>query len=291
MKYLITGAEGQVGRELVNRLPPANVLAVNRNQLDITHFQAVNQIISHYQPDFIINAAAYTAVDKAESEPDWAYAVNSTGVSHLAQAAQSMGACLLHISTDYVFDGKGDTPHHEEDPVAPQNVYGQSKLDGERAAILCSRHIILRTAWVFGKYGHNFVKTMLRLGTMHKNLNVVADQYGAPTYAGDIANALICITQQIYQGKSNAFGVYHFSGYPYVSWYEFAQAIFQAAQQQGLLEQMPMVQAISTQAYPTPAKRPTNSRLALDKIQTTFGIAPSNWQHALQNLHPYASNT
>ena len=292
MKVLVTGSNGQVGYCLVQQLRQQNAefLALDRDQLDITQRQAVWQTVSDYRPDVIINAAAHTAVDKAESEAEQAFAINRDGAAYLAEAAQQIGAAMLHISTDYVFDGQATQPYTETDTTAPQGVYGQSKLAGEQAVLAaCSRSIILRTAWVFGEHGHNFVKTMLRLGRERDSLGIVSDQHGAPTYAGDIAAALLHIAHHITQGKPTEYGIYHFSGKPYVSWYQFAEAIFQQAQQQGILANTPQLLAIATPDYPTPAKRPANSCLQLDKIQQAFGISPSDWQQALTQLAPYAS--
>lgn len=292
MKVLVTGSNGQVGYCLVQQLRQQNAdfLALDRDQLDITQRQAVWQTVSDYRPDIIINAAAHTAVDKAESEAEQAFAINRDGAAYLAEAAQQIGAAMLHISTDYVFDGQATQPYTETDTTAPQGVYGQSKLAGEQAVLAaCSRSIILRTAWVFGEHGHNFVKTMLRLGRERDSLGIVSDQHGAPTYAGDIAAALLHIAHHITQGKPTEYGIYHFSGKPYVSWYQFAEAIFQQAQQQGILANTPQLLAIATPDYPTPAKRPANSCLQLDKIQQAFGISPSDWQQALTQLAPYAS--
>ena len=292
MKVLVTGSNGQVGYCLVQQLRQQNAdfLALDRDQLDITQRQAVWQTVSDYCPDIIINAAAHTAVDKAESEAEQAFAINRDGAAYLAEAAQQIGAAMLHISTDYVFDGQATQPYTETDATAPQGVYGQSKLAGEQAVLAaCSRSIILRTAWVFGEHGHNFVKTMLRLGRERDSLGIVSDQHGAPTYAGDIAAALLHIAHHITQGKPTEYGIYHFSGKPYVSWYQFAEAIFQQAQQQGILANTPQLLAIATPDYPTPAKRPANSCLQLDKIQQAFGISPSDWQQALTQLAPYAS--
>ncbi|WP_338809418.1 dTDP-4-dehydrorhamnose reductase [Neisseria leonii] len=289
MKILITGADGQVGHCLTRQWQGrAEVSAVGRAELDITDREAVMRAAAAFRPDAVINAAAYTAVDKAESERETAFAVNCGGARHLAEAAAEHGALMLHLSTDYVFDGRLGRPYREDDAVAPQNVYGQSKLAGERAvAAACPRHIILRTAWVFGEKGGNFVKTMLRLGAERDRLGIVADQYGAPTYAGDIADALIRITEQLHSGRSQAFGIYHFSGSPYVSWFEFARAIFAQAAVQGILARTPELQAIAAADYPAPAARPANSRLDLHKIQTAFGIMPGDWQRALTDLPPY----
>lgn len=289
IKYLITGANGQVGSQLVAQLQSkAEILAADRDTLDITDKQAVLQAAQTFRPHFIINAAAHTAVDKAESERDLAHAINCTGAENLALAAQNVGATILHISTDYVFDGKGETPYRETDPVAPQSVYGETKLAGEIAVqAACERHIILRTAWVFNEQGGNFVKTMLRLGASRDSLGVVADQFGSPTYAGDIAAALIAICEQIHAGKTNAYGVYHFSGSPYVSWHGFAAEIFAQAVAQGVLPKAPVLNAIGTADYPTPASRPANSRLDCGKIQAAFGIEASDWRKALLNLKDY----
>ncbi|ULJ69938.1 dTDP-4-dehydrorhamnose reductase [Wielerella bovis] len=289
IKYLITGANGQVGSQLVAQLQSkAEILATDRDTLDITDKQAVLQAAQTFRPHFIINAAAHTAVDKAESERDLAHAINCTGAENLALAAQNVGATILHISTDYVFDGKGETPYRETDPVAPQSVYGETKLAGEIAVqAACERHIILRTAWVFNEQGGNFVKTMLRLGASRDSLGVVADQFGSPTYAGDIAATLISICEQIHVGKTNAYGVYHFSGSPYVSWHDFASEIFAQAHAQNVLAQIPVLNAIATADYSTPASRPANSRLDCGKIQAAFGIETSDWRKALLDLKDY----
>lgn len=288
-KILITGKNGQVGHSLVNLLTDkVAVLALDSSELDITNRNAVFQTALSFKPDVIINAAAYTAVDKAESERDRAFAVNELGPKYLAEAAQEVGAAFLHLSTDYVFDGQGSRPYKETDATAPQSVYGESKLAGEQAALAaCPRSVIVRTAWVFGEHGNNFVKTMLRLGAQRDSLSIVADQYGAPTYAGDIAAMLLKIADHIIGGQPTEYGIYHYSGSPYVSWFEFAQAIFTMAKQQGLLNRIPALSAITTADYPTPAKRPANSRLDLTKIKQSFGVKPSDWQAALSDLKPY----
>ncbi|PSV98839.1 dTDP-4-dehydrorhamnose reductase [Photobacterium iliopiscarium] len=296
MKVLITGSNGQVGSCLVKQLqscPEIDFLAVDRNELDITSEQEVIKTVNDFLPTIIINAAAHTAVDKAEDEVELSYAINRDGPQYLAQAADKVGAAILHISTDYVFAGDKQGLYSESDTVNPQGIYGKSKLAGEEAVInACPRHIILRTAWVFGEDGNNFVKTMLRLGQQRDSLGIVADQFGGPTYAGDIATALIKIAETITDTKnafdSNNYGIYHFSGMPHVSWCELAQVIFDKAVEQNVLVKSPDVNGIRTEEYPTPAKRPANSKLNTKKITTVFNIPASDWQSTLNHLSDYA---
>ncbi|WP_256384177.1 dTDP-4-dehydrorhamnose reductase [Photobacterium toruni] len=296
VKVLITGSNGQVGSCLVKQLqscPEIEFLAVDRNELDITSEHDVIKTINDFLPTIIINAAAHTAVDKAEDEVELSYAINRDGPKYLAQAAEKVGAAILHISTDYVFAGDKQDLYSESDPVNPQGVYGESKLAGEEAVInACSRHIILRTAWVFGEEGNNFVKTMLRLAQQRDLLGIVADQFGGPTYAGDIAAALIQIAKTITDSKNTFntenYGIYHFSGMPYVSWCEFAQVIFDKAVEQKVLVKSPDIKGIKTEEYPTPAKRPANSKLNTQKITTVFNISASDWQSSLNHLSDYA---
>lgn len=289
-KILVTGCNGQVGHCLVQQLTgKVDLLAVDRNELDITDKEAVFATVKSFKPDVIINAAAHTAVDRAETEVELSEQINVKGPEYLAQAANEIGAAILHISTDYVFDGQGKGEYKETDPVDPQGVYGKTKLAGEVAVLQANpKSIILRTAWVFGEHGNNFVKTMLRLAKDRDNLGIVGDQFGGPTYAGDIAAALIKISEKIMQGEAVEYGIYHFSGKPYVSWFEFANAIFDQAEAQEVFSKRPLVKAISTVDYPTPAKRPANSRLNLSKIKQVFDIEPSDWQKALKNIQEYA---
>lgn len=293
MKVLITGSSGQVGRCLVEQLTEmkeAEFLALDRKALDITDESAVDKIVSSFLPDVIINAAAYTAVDRAEEEVELSYAINRDGPTNLAKAANKVGAAILHISTDYVFAGNKHGEYTETDETDPQSVYGKSKLAGEHAVVkVCNRHIILRTAWVFSEYGSNFVKTMLRLAETRDSLGIVADQFGGPTYAGDIAKALISIARSITSYNKICFGTYHFSGLPHVSWCEFSKKIFDEAKRQGVLNKTININSISTLDFPTAAKRPENSKLNNEKIQTQFGIEPSDWQSALKNLKAYTS--
>jgi dTDP-4-dehydrorhamnose reductase len=286
MRVLITGAKGQVGAELI-RLAPAefNVTGLGSGQLDISNADQLARTMAQLQPQLIINAAAYTAVDKAESDSERAYAVNRDGTRLLAQAAERSGIPLLHISTDYVFPGDAHAPYTEADATAPTGVYGTSKLAGEQAlAEHCSRHITLRTSWVFGAKGNNFVKTMLRLGRERKTLSVVADQHGGPTAAASIARALWKVARDYTANGTLPWGVYHFSGTPSCSWHDFAVAIFEQSQQLGLLAASPQINAISTADYPTPAKRPANSVLNCVKLQQAFGIEQPDWQVDLHTL-------
>jgi len=289
-KVMLVGKNGQVGRELAQRLiaNKFDVLALDRQELDITQGTDVMRQVLEFGPNFIVNCAAYTAVDRAESEVEAAYQGNELGPKNLALAANESGAVLLHLSTDYVFSGSKDGSYCELDPVAPSGVYGASKLAGEKAiAETCRLHIILRTAWVFGAQGNNFVKTMLRLARERDSLGVVDDQRGGPTYAGDIAAAIITIIQGVRVESFDGWGVYHFSGFPYVSWFDFASAIFTEAEKQSLLSSSPVLTPLSSEQYPTPAERPKNSCLDGGKITRVFGIEPSNWPGALEQLANY----
>ncbi|OEE68109.1 dTDP-4-dehydrorhamnose reductase [Enterovibrio norvegicus FF-33] len=293
MRVLITGCYGQVGYCLTEQLTnkeKTTVLALDKELLDITNKDAVKAAVEEFQPTIIINAAAHTAVDKAEEEVELSYAINRDGPKYLAQAAEGVGAAILHISTDYVFEGNKESEYEESDIPNPQGVYGESKLAGEIAVIeACAQHIILRTAWVFGERGNNFVKTMLRLGADRDALGIVGDQFGGPTYAGDIAKTLIQIAMRITQGDALEYGVYHYSGLPHVSWYEFAEAIFNTAVEQAVITKKPSLSSITTAHYPSRAKRPTNSRLSTQKITSALSIDASDWKEALKNLEEYKS--
>ncbi|MBA0167787.1 dTDP-4-dehydrorhamnose reductase [Pectobacterium sp. CFBP8739] len=277
MKVLLTGANGQLGRCFQDRLPTGwQILATDSAELDITELAQVTAAITAFKPDAIVNAAAYTAVDKAESEIELAERINATGPANLASVAAQHGIRFVHVSTDYVFDGNASTPYTEESPTNPLSVYGRTKLAGEHAVSAAAPNaIIVRTAWVFSEYGNNFVKTMLRLGKERDALSIVGDQRGCPTYAGDIAQAIIALLQQQAAG-----GIYHYTGDKEVSWFEFAQAIFTVAVQKAVLSKAPTLTPITTEQYPTPAHRPAYSTLAGDKIKG-LGIALSDWQSAL----------
>ena len=289
-RILITGGSGQIGHCLKAQLEGCAELSVpDSSALNIADRRSVRQAVETFRPDYIINAAAYTAVDKAESDAGRAFAVNRDGARHLAEAAEAAGAAMLHISTDYVFDGAGGAPYDEAAPTAPQNIYGASKLAGEQAVLeACRRAVVMRTSWVFGAHGQNFVKTMLRLGRERDSLGIVADQYGAPTAAADIAAALIAIVRRHTPDQlAECAGIYHYCGSPYASWFEFAETIFAEAAAQGVLAKIPAVKPIATADYPTPAKRPADSRLDCGKIRTVFGIGPCDWHSALSDLRPY----
>ncbi|MCG8158724.1 dTDP-4-dehydrorhamnose reductase [Brenneria goodwinii] len=280
MKILLTGANGQLGRCFQDRLPEGwQVWATDTAELDITDYEKVLAVVKAFQPDAIVNAAAYTAVDKAESEPELAALVNKTGPENLAKAAKEVEARLIHVSTDYVFDGKATVPYVETDKTNPLGVYGQTKLDGEIAVShILPEGIIIRTAWVFSEYGNNFVKTMLRLGKERESLGIVSDQRGCPTYAGDIALAIIDLLKQNADG-----GIYHFCGDKEVAWSDFAETIFEKALALGKLEKSPVINAITTEQYHTPARRPAYSSLNCEKVKS-LEIIISNWRGALNYI-------
>ncbi|MEK0205828.1 dTDP-4-dehydrorhamnose reductase [Klebsiella michiganensis] len=277
MKILLTGAKGQLGRCFIDRLPEDwNIFATDASELDITNQDMVLDIVEKYLPDVIVNAAAYTAVDKAESDSKAAMNVNAIGPANLALAANKYNAKIIHVSTDYVFDGNANEPYDEKSETNPLSVYGKTKLDGERLVIQAnSEAIIIRTAWVFSEYGNNFVKTMLKLGREKDSLGIISDQFGCPTYAGDIANAIITMIRE-----KNNIGIYHFCGDEIVSWYEFAQRIFCQAKKNNKLLKIPSINAISTDQYPTAAIRPKYSVLSCNKIRA-LGIMPSDWNKSL----------
>lgn len=291
MKIFITGAGGNLGQSLVKALTNTDIkfLALPHTELDITNQQAVIACANDYRPDIIINAAAYTLVEKAEDEYETAHQINGEGAKNLAQAAQLINAAIFHISTDYVFAGDASTPYQEHSPAQPQTIYGQSKLAGELAVKETNpRHIILRTSWLFSEYGNNFLRTLLQLGKERQVLDIVNDQRGAPTYAGDLAMVLLQLAKNYHRDQQLPWGTYHYCGAPYLSWYEFAIAIFQQAAAQGLYTTpIPIINPISSKDYPTQVQRPLNSQLDCRKIQSTFGIAPRDWQAALRDLSAF----
>ncbi len=289
--YLILGGSGLVGTYLLQQLnneDKINIIAPSHTTLDVTNFDSIVQFIEHTKIDIIINASAYTNVNSAEFEIDVARGVNEIGVHNLARIARFLDIPIIHISTDYVFSGNKTTFYNEDDIPDPLNVYGRTKFNGEVLLRKTSnKFIILRTSWAFGEYGgNNFVKGMLRLGKKSDRLEVVSDQFGGPTYAGDIARALIKIAKDVLNGNVN-FGIYHFSGYPYVSWFEFAQVIFFEAVSQKILERKPSIYAVDSKHFSGMPIRPSNSRLELRKIREVFNISPSDWQKALKNIKSY----
>lgn len=286
MHILVTGANGQLGQCLADQLKAQEIshTLLTRQEADINDTVVIEKIIADKAVTAIINAAAYTAVDKAESEPVLARRVNVDGPAALAKLSARFEIPLLHVSTDYVFDGNKQTPYVETDETGPTGVYGQTKLEGEQAIQRhASKYIILRTAWVFSEYGNNFLKTMLRLGKERDTLGVVADQIGCPTYAGGIAEALLSIARQLHERAQKVeldtvSGIYHYAGDEAVSWHGFAAAIFDEAHRLGVLPKIPTVNAITADAYPTPAKRPAYSVLSTNKINNTFGVGASDWR-------------
>ena len=287
MNVLITGVQGQVGKELslIATEKGFNVLAAGRADLDITQFKNVENYINKIQPDIVINAAAHTAVDKAEDEQELALSINRDGAKNIAQACSKQNIPLLHISTDYVFDGSKVEAYNENDDVSPLGVYGTSKWQGEEAIRQnLTQHIILRVAWVFGAQGNNFVKTMLRLGQDRDELNVVADQFGGPSPAKNIAQTLITLVEQYQRNKSLDWGTYHYCGSEKTTWYDFSVEIFEQAFALGILNKKIKVNPITTAEYPTTAKRPSNSMLDCSKLEATFGITMPKWKEALKQV-------
>jgi dTDP-4-dehydrorhamnose reductase len=282
---LLTGVSGQVGFELARTLQGlGNVVAVDRSGLDLGDLDQVRRVVRDVKPALIVNPAAYTAVDKAESEVDSAMRANGEAPGVLAEEAKRLGAALVHYSTDYVFDGTKDGAYVEDDAVNPQNVYGKSKLAGEQAiAASGCDHLIFRTSWVYGTRGKNFLLTMERLGAEREELSVVADQIGAPTWAVTIAALTANVLAQGAVADagwwSEKSGVYHLTATGSTSWHGFAQAIFELSD----LEKKPLVKPIPASAYPTPAPRPANSRMCIDKLSATFQISAPDWRDALRN--------
>ncbi len=275
-KILVTGANGQLGKEfrvIADRYPGFTFLFLSREDLAIHHFELVRNFFRSYQPDFCINCAAYTAVDKAETEKDLAYLVNAESTGVLAAVCKEFGTKLVHISTDYVFNGNGQEPYKEDDPADPQSVYGESKREGEVLALKYNPEtMIFRTSWVYSVYGKNFVKTMIRLMSEKTAISVVNDQWGSPTYAADLAR---CIMDILASGKFIP-GIYHYSNDGIINWFQFAEAIKE------LTGSSCTVNPIPSSAYPTPAKRPAYSVMSKDKLKKVFNIEPEPWKKSLQ---------
>ena len=286
MKLLVTGANGQVGCELRQSLAPlGEVIALDRAACDLARPAEVARILRAATPDIIVNAAAYTAVDRAEQEEELATLINGTAVGEIAQAARQLGALLIHYSTDYVFDGRKDAPYAEDDVPSPISAYGRSKLAGERAIAQCGgRYLIVRTSWIYAARGHNFLKTVLRLARERDELRIVDDQIGAPTWARDLAAATAAMTRQARQEIARddfESGLFHVTGSGATSWFVFAKAVVKQAEQYGLLARKSKIVPIASSEYPVAATRPKNSRLSGARARHRFQIALPEWEQSL----------
>jgi len=292
MKILLTGINGQVGNALKDKLSAHELIAISREQLDLNDVNAIRRVVQQVKPDLIVNPAAYTAVDKAETEPELAFAINATAPQVLAEEAAKLGSGLIHFSTDYVYDGKKASPYVETDTVNPISVYGKSKLAGEDAIRAVGLpYLILRTSWVYGAYGKNFLKTILRLATQREKLNIVGDQFGAPTSSESIANALDSLIDIWQLQNASQSGIYHFTNHGYTSWHGFATKIldeYNALRENrgwpSLMAQVKNVTSITTEEYPTPASRPANSKLDNSKLSKVFRIKLPDWQEGLHQV-------
>ncbi len=279
MRAVVVGQSGQLALELRQQPCPAGLELLPSTKLDLTDPGALTAALDGARPQLILNAGAYTAVDRAEADRDRAFAVNAAGPTTLANWCARNGAALIHVSTDYVFDGTKLGPYNEADDTAPLGVYGASKLSGENGVrTALEQHVIVRTSWVFSAHGSNFVKTMLRLATERDELRVVADQHGRPTAARDLAHAVWHIASRIQSGTPR-FGTFHFAGAGETTWHGFAQAIVD--EQARYTGRRPRVAPITTLEYPTPAKRPANSVLSTNAFEQAFKLAPRPWQHGL----------
>ena len=285
MRLLITGWQGQLARSLAEAAthrPAITSLSIGRPALDLCARPSILRTLADNSPDVIVNAAAYTAVDKAESEPDAAFSLNRDGAGMLAEAAAARGVPIIHVSTDYVFNGAKAAPYLETDATAPLNVYGASKLAGEKVVAAANpRHVIVRTAWVHSPFGQNFVKTMLRLGSERPRLKIVADQLGNPTYAPHLAAAILDIALSLpgRDQSDTAWGIFNATGTGETTWFGLANAIFECSRSRG--GPWAEVEPIPTSAYPTPAKRPANSRLDGGKLAAVFNVALPDWQEGV----------
>ena len=282
MVVLVTGANGQLGQALqsvsgIN--PQITFVFCSSSGLDITNLQSCIAVFEKYQPDYCINAAAYTAVDKAESETDKSHLINVIGARNIAEVCKKSKAVLLHVSTDFVFDGTSITPYTELDLPNPTGVYGKTKLDGEKAIQeIWNKCFIIRTSWIYSQFGNNFMKTMLRLASERTHLSVVNDQIGTPTNAVDLAEVLIKMIQFCQTTPIEVFGIYNFSNEGQCSWYDFAKKIFE-------INSIKIdLQPISSASYPTPAQRPAYSVLDKSKIKKAFGVAIKNWDESLKTV-------
>jgi dTDP-4-dehydrorhamnose reductase len=281
LRILLTGATGQVGTEFRRRAGAFQVLAPTRSEFDLASPETLGPWLRAQRPGLIINAGAYTAVDRAEDEEALAMRVNALAVEALAAYADEADVPLLQLSTDYVFDGEKTTPYTETDAPRPLGVYGRSKAEGEIAARAARRHAIIRLSWVFASHGSNFVRTMLRLATERPRLRVVADQQGGPTWAGHAAECLVTWVEAHAAGRTPAPGTWHLESLPHVSWYTFAREILAQAQHRGLLGTLPAIEAIASHEFPTRARRPANSRLDGALTQAALGVRAPDWRDGL----------
>jgi dTDP-4-dehydrorhamnose reductase len=287
VRIVVTGCEGQVARSLLEAAQPrkgVEVIAVGRPQLDLARPDGVAEALEALRPDLVVSAAAYTAVDQAEDEPETAFAVNAVGAGKVAEATARLGIPIIHLSTDYVFDGTADRAYVETDPTAPCSVYGASKLAGEQAVAVSNlRHLILRTAWVYSPFGKNFVKTILRLAAERDEIPVVADQWGNPTSALDIADAILCAAARISgDGSFDRYGVYHLAGTGDINWSGFARHILDISLSHA--GRCALVKDIATSDYPTKARRPANSRLSTAKFAASFGWIAPDWRQSTEEV-------
>ena len=282
MKIIVTGSKGQLGssiQEISTEYPDFTFIFTDIEELDICDSMEVDKFFAREKPFAVVNCAAYTAVDKAEKEKDLAKKINHDAVVNLVNGCKKTGAKLIHISTDYLFDGNKSTPYHEKDIVRPQSVYGITKLEGETAILRAEiKSIIIRTSWLYSAFGNNYVKTMLKLGKERDQLGIVSDQVGTPTYAGDLAKVILDILRMsVRENKPFVPGIYHYSNEGVASWYDFSKAIFEIYQGINCL-----VNPIDTASYPTPASRPAYSVLNKSKIKTTFAIENPYWRDSLK---------
>lgn len=276
-KILVVGGNGQLGNCIRKIAPDFELdyefIFTDSQTLDITNEDQVNAFFYENKPDFCINASAYTAVDLAEKEKEKAFAVNADGVAHLAQACKDYKTIFIHVSTDYVFDGETNLCYSEDDFTNPIGVYGESKLKGEELALEINRKtVILRTSWLYSEFNKNFVKTMLNLFSQKEELGIVADQFGQPTNANDLAEAIM----EIIEAPQKTYGIFHFSNYPETTWFDFAKKIAEFSKSHIKLNQL------TTEQYPTPAKRPKRSTMCLDKIEEIYKIEPKHWENSLE---------
>ncbi|MFC4164553.1 dTDP-4-dehydrorhamnose reductase [Epilithonimonas zeae] len=277
-RILVIGGNGQLGHCLQKLAPKYHdqydFNFTGSSVVDITNFEQVETVFAEYQPDFVINASAYTAVDLAETETEKAFAINADGVGNLAQVCKDNNAILIHVSTDYVFDGETNLSYSEDDFTDPIGVYGASKRKGEELALENNPEtVILRTSWLYSEFNKNFVKTMLHLFEIKDELGIVGDQFGQPTNANDLAEAIL----EIIDAKNKTFGIYHFSNYPETTWFDFASKIKEFSGSNVILK------SITTQEFPTPAKRPKRSTMSLDKIEKDYQIEPKHWENSLRD--------